>query len=168
MRKKRFLKIGILLTLLSLSCSCSKNQTLIAKENVESLSITGELLHTQYWNKNDNWDLKGLSVYAYFTDGTSHNYSFSSKCITYSCVPEKPIDGIKELKIINVCYVDHLDNIHLVCEEVTYSVSIVDYPYEYAKTSFRDFIVPIIVLSIVLVISTSGFLMYRINKRKRD
>ena len=160
-------KLITILMFLPFFCSCSTTQNAIAKDNVESLSIIGELLHTQYWNKNDAWDLNGLFVYAYYSDGTSSSYPFSSKTITYTCIPEKPTAGLDKLTLTNVCYIDYLGNSHLVCDEIAYSISIVDYPYDYAKISLKDFIVPIIIVSIIAAFSTCGLIMYCVNKKKR-
>ena len=158
-------KFIFLLIFLPFFCSCSKTRSALAKENVESLSITGELLHTQYWNKNDNWDLDGLFVFVYYSDGTSNNYSFSSESIIYACLPSKPVSGLEELTVADVYYVDRLNNHHLVCDKITYPISIVDYPYEYAKVNLNDFIAPTIIISIIVVILSCGTIMYHVSKK---
>ena len=160
-------KLVVALMFLPLFCSCSNVQNSVAKDNVESLSITGELLHTQYWNKNDAWDLNGLFVYARYSDGTSSSYPFSSKTITYTCIPEKPITGLDKLTLTNIYYIDYLKNNHLVSDEITYSISVVDYPYDYARISLKDFIVPIIIIIIIATFLSCGLILYCVNKKKR-
>lgn len=159
-RKHLFLLFAVFL------CSCSSNFSNAVRDDVSTLQVSGELTHTQYWDKNDEWDLNGLFVIAVFSDGQSNSFSFESNCILYRCSPEKPELGVSQLSIIDVFYLDSSNVKHLVTDELRYDVTVVNYPYDYAKFNYSDLIVPVALVATVFIGFAFFIVVYKSKKRK--
>lgn len=161
---------NILLVSAILFCSSCSSEKIIKKDGLEKCQFSGALSHTQYWDQNDQWDLKGLKVDLFYSDNSIESIDATSKYVTCEFYPTSP-DGlshdVSEFKIISATYLDYQGIKHDIAPITIQGIQIVDYPYQNNETMvlkkvLRD--------SIILLVVCCGFIfgfIYLYKKSKR-
>jgi len=148
---KKVLLILMAISVISLS-SCSQDtkpiervvSDPILRDDFTNASIDGNLTHVQYYNKHDIWDFRSLQIKLIFSDDVYY-LSMYDTTINFDCSPEKPINGVTAVQIINCYYLDYKGNKHLI-QGRKFFVKIVDYPYSDDFSDYALMILPFFVV----------------------
>lgn len=112
-KRKIYLLILSLVTA-PLFSSCSKD-SIVQKDGLLYGEIVGDLLRTNYSNKYDSWDLKGMSIVLYYEDGSTERIDSTDKDVHYTFLPESPTGlevGNTSFTMTSGYYVDYKGNKH--------------------------------------------------------
>ena len=125
---RRIISVVFVVFLIS---GCSKdNRT--SYEGISNCELVGNLTHVQYWNENDEWDLKSLFLKIDFDDGSTKNISAADSAIQYKFEPESPVGlpvGYITLYVRDGFIKDRNGVEHHITPRHFENISIVDYPY---------------------------------------
>ena len=163
--KKDFFRIIFILILSSFCfCSCSGlNEP--KRDDITYCEIIGDLYHTQYWDYNDKWDMKNMSLLIHYDDGTTATISATTTNASYVFSPESPVGldhSVTSFKLVEGTYKDFRGKKHPVSGREFSSITIVDYPYSKNDNLFWQ-------VFITLCLAGFGaFCVVLMNKKRKE
>lgn len=169
----RFKKIIVIIVAALLPlCLTSCEDDSIKKDGLLYGEVVGELYHTQYWNSNDNWDLKNMYLILHYEDGSIERVDANDSNAYYTFSPISPNGlplGNTSFKLESGYYLDYKNKKHEIKTRTFEGAYIINNPNNVVKddTSFVIFRV----LIEILVASTSLIflvvLLLRLVKNKK-
>ena len=167
MRNKVFPFLFIFVLLIS---ACQKsNDSNIKKDGLISCELVGELKHTQYWDDNDSWDLRSISLQLNYSDETV-TIPAINEYTTYSFSPSSPVGldhSINSFTVTGGTYIDYLGKNHSVSPRVFENITIIDYPYKNSMSSQTKKIISFIFLTFFFLL-VLGFVIILIVRYKKN
>ena len=141
------------------------------KKTISEYSISGSLIHTQYWNKFDRWDMSGLMINIVFSDGTQETLSGNSPQMDYTFNYSSPAGlepGTYELVIDESYYVPNSKTKIAMGSKNLGEVNVINYPYKNSIQGFLNSNIAVYVIfpTIAVVLIVSFLVLHFIFKRK--
>ena len=168
MRRKISIRYAFLIVVFStslLSCSTEKY-----KKEIINTEVVGELIHRQYWDYNDAWDLKGLQLALHFDDGEIKYVDAVTKNASYIFEPSSPVGlshDVTTIKLVGGTYKYNTNKVAPISGRVFESISIIDYPYQKPVYDTK-MILETILLVLLLIFIVSFTTVIYLKKRKRS